>query len=625
MIERQRRRLAAGTGVLAHRLHPHRLHPHRLHPHRLAQLRPGRPRVVPHIVIPGWLRPHRGAQPATGADSFLGHRALIGLSAGFTMAEAGLLVLAAPAAVSLAPQVTALPPLAVFHDLRWLFGYNRSWLGFAAVMAVLVLGRSALDTALVRLAWPRGARPPRVLGTFSASLVFTLLAGVLLVPVVTLVFGVAVLPFSWPFLAALPVMLFVALPLSHGGVNAGWWRRLPPARGAGWALACFIEYTALGILLPRLPAAGVLAMAGLAGVVNARAWHSLATAMARPSRARHHPLIGWVPVAPVAAIAVFALAIGTARLIFDAASVPARAGIADATAASAGFAAAAGGAGGAGRAGAGGAATAPAGHRHGAPVLVIGGFGSSCCHTGHGLQRAVPDMLVQQFSYLGLNAAGRPLPQGPTASDIPLGELGDRIAAQVWQLHRQTGQRVDLVAESEGTLGVYAMLARHPDVPVGSVALLSPIVAPGQASFPQTGRQGQGMAAGYALSVLNRLVGEMSPFGAAGASRLIDSVSRVGARYWAGIAAHQTSMRWLAVLPLADALTMPACSLPANVLVVPAFHGGLLGDQPVLGMVRDFLDGRTVSGAQGLREAAELMSSAAAAWRMPDLSAPCPA
>jgi hypothetical protein len=483
MVRRQRRRLVAGIGMPARWLHARRCAPLRLFAH--------------------WPRAHRA--PGSNADRFLGHRGLIGVSAGIAMAEACLLVLAAPAAVSLAPQVTALPPLAVFHDLRWLFGYNRSWLGFAAGMAVLVLGRSALDTTLVRLAWPRGVRPPRLLGTFSASLVFTLLAGLLLIPVVTLVFGVAVLPFSWPFLAALPVMLFIALPLSHGGVSPAWWRRLPPARAAGWALACFGMYSGLGILLPRLAPAGVVAVAGLAGVVNARAWHSLATAMARPSRARHSPFVAWVPVAPVTAVAVFAVAIGAARLIFDAASASPAAGIA---AASAGFAAAAGSVG--------GAADTSVEHRRG-PVLVIGGFGSSCCQQGHGLQHVIPERLVQQFSYLGLNAAGRPRPQGPSASDMPLGELGDRIAAQVWQLHRQTGQRVDLVAESEGTLGVYAMLARHPHAPIGSVVLLSPIVAPGQVSFPQAGRQGQGMAAGYALNMLNRLVGEMSPFGSAGA------------------------------------------------------------------------------------------------------------
>ena len=54
-------------------------------------------------------------------DRFLAHRGLIAVCCGTAMAEAGLLVLFAPAARGLAPQVTALPPLAIFHDLRWLY------------------------------------------------------------------------------------------------------------------------------------------------------------------------------------------------------------------------------------------------------------------------------------------------------------------------------------------------------------------------------------------------------------------------------------------------------------------------------------------------------------------------
>src|SRR5581483_5459807 len=117
------------------------------------------------------------------------------------------------------------------------------------------------------------------------------------------------------------------------------------------------------------------------------------------------------------------------------------------------------------------------------PVLEIGGFGSWCCGRYQAMAEAMPGTLVRQFSYLGTNRKGQPLPYGAAAADLPLGQLGDRIAAQVWRLHRETGRRVDLVAESEGTLGVDAMFARHPNVPVGSVALLSPIVAPGQAGF----------------------------------------------------------------------------------------------------------------------------------------------
>jgi hypothetical protein len=124
--------------------------------------------------------------------------------------------------------------------------------------------------------------------------------------------------------------------------------------------------------------------------------------------------------------------------------------------------------------------------------------------------------------------------------------------------------------------------------------------------------------------MLNRFVGALSPFGEAGAGRLLDSVNSVGARYAAATAELGLSQRWLAMVPLADAVTLPACTLPSNVLFVPAFHGGLLGDHAVLDTVRNFLDGRRVSGPRDLRSAAEILSSAAAAWRMPVPSAPSP-
>ncbi len=552
-----------------------------------------------------------GRGSATRADGFLQHRGLIAFSAGCAMAEVAVLTALAPAARSLAAQVTAPPPLAVFHDLRWLFGYNRSWLQFAAGALILLAGRSVLNTIMVELAWPRDLRAPRPLRMFAVSMEFTLVAALLLVPITTLVFGVAVLPFSWPFLAAVPVLLAIALPLSHGGLSPAWWRRLPPPRAAGWMLACFAEYSLLAVVITRVPPAGIVAVAGLAGVLNARAWYGLTAAVARP-RSRPHPLLAWIPVAPLVAISVFALAIGTTRLIFDMAGSAPQTGLA---AASAGFAAAASRAGGL-------AATVRDRDRTPA-VLVISGFGSSCCHSFRSL-RGTSAMTIEQFSYLGLSAAGKPIPQGRAASDLPMQELGDMIATQVWHLHAQTGSPVDLVAESEGSLGVYAMFARHPQVPVGSVVLLSPIVAPGQVSFPQAGQQGPGVASGYALSILNRLVGELSPFGAAGAERLIDSVSSVGAQYAADDAARVMSERWLALVPLADAVTLPACSMPQNVLFVPAFHGGLLGDPAVLATVRSFLDGREVSSPPSLREAAQILSAAAAAWRMPVRSAPSP-
>ena len=255
-------------------------------------------------------------------------------------------------------------------------------------------------------------------------------------------------------------------------------------------------------------------------------------------------------------------------------------------------------------------------------MLVVEGFGSSCCNAADTLRAAEPDLLVRQFSYLGLTAAGQPVRYGPAAGNLPIQVLGDRMATQVEDLYRQAGARVDVVAESEGTLGLYAMLARHPHVPVRSVTLLSPIVEPDQLG------QAEGTVPGAALTTLNNLVGGMSPYGSSGADALIDSVSQFGARYFEQIS-RELSLPWLAVIPLADAVTLPACPWPRNVFFVDGFHGGLLGNPSARQLVEAFLSGRKTAGAdvaaqRDLRTTAQLISAAAAAWRMPGLRPECP-
>jgi hypothetical protein len=164
-------------------------------------------------------------------------------------------------------------------------------------------------------------------------------------------------------------------------------------------------------------------------------------------------------------------------------------------------------------------------------------------------------------------------------------------------------------------------------VPIGSVVLLSPIVEPGQLG------QAGNTVPGAALTTLNNLVGGMSPYGRSGAQALIDSVSEVGASYFARVS-RDTGLPWLAVVPLADAVTLPACPLPRNVIFIDAFHGGLLGDRSVQRVVEAFLDSAAVpdsdvdelaGGSQrDLRNAAQLIAAAAAAWRMPNLHSGCP-
>jgi hypothetical protein len=563
------------------------------------------------------------------AERFLRHRGLIVLAVGGACAQACLLTAAAPGARPLAPQITAIPPLAVFYDLRWLFGFNRSWYGFALTCVALVLARAGLSTLLTRLAWPRQLPSPRWGATFGRFVVFTMVASVLLSPVVTLLFGVALLPFSWPFLAALPAMLLILIPLAHGGLLGSWWRTLPPARAVSWLLASFVVLSLAAAAIASLPAVAAVAVAGLAGLVNARAWYGLAAALSRegaPSSSawRHDPRWRRVaralpaPVSPLAATAALALLIGTTRLVFvlagttplpgGPAAIPTRAAVLAASTAASGSGS-----------GASGMLTSA--------VLVIPGFGSSCCYPSESRNLIGPSALVRPFSYVGLDRQGRPLPYGLDATDLPLPVLGDRIAQQVWQLHEETGRPVAIVAESEGTLGVYAMLARHPRVPVSSVVLLSPIVDPGQAvqagQTSSTGQYGDPVS-GDALSELVKMAGSLSPFGEAGAGRLIASVRSDGAAYAAAAVRNGQRIRWLAVIPLADAVTLPVCGLPSNAIVVPALHGSLLGDPAIDRMAHRFLSNQQVAGPQQLRDTAEVIAAAAAAWRMPVIGAAGP-
>ena len=555
------------------------------------------------------------------------------------MTEGGLLTLVGPAARPVAPQVTAVPSLAAYHDLRWLFTDTQSWVWFAGLVAAVLIVRSALDVALLRLAWPSELPAPRLSRSFASCAALTALAWLLLTPAATLAFGVALLPFSWPFLAAFPIMLWIVVALSHGGTVQAWWRRLPPLRAVAWLLGSFVALTAAGAVIAHLSTWEALPVIAVAGLVNARAWYALAliAAQLRPRARESVPakLVFGLPFAPIAALLVIALVVGVARLLFTG-TIVLPSSVTGGSSAAATVVTGSGGGGGVGAAASDVANTAAAGAiKSGATarpasvaVLVVGGWGSSCCNDVDGLRAELPSFAIRQFSYVGLGANGRPLASGGDADDLPLPELGDRMAIQVEALHALTHKPVDVVAESEGSLGVYAMLDRHPGLPVNAVVLLSPIVEPGQLSYPPGSDDSS--VSEEALDELNYLVGSMSPFGPDGAADLLNSVSEFGARYFASasavLEAGSKAIHWLAVVPLADAVTLPVCGLPSDVLVVPALHGGLLGDPSVLPVVAQFVSGRQVMDGSDsqLRVDAELITGAATAWRMPDVSTSCP-
>ena len=79
------------------------------------------------------------------------------------------------------------------------------------------------------------------------------------------------------------------------------------------------------------------------------------------------------------------------------------------------------------------------------------------------------------------------------------------------------------------------MLDRHPGLPIAAVVLLSPIVEPGQLSYPP-GPDGASVSED-ALNELNHLIGSHVTVRPERGAELLNSVSEFGARYFADAAA----------------------------------------------------------------------------------------
>src|SRR5947207_15962703 len=103
---------------------------------------------------------------------------------------------------ALGPQVSAPPPFDLFHDLRWISVYHDSWWTLAAELAVMLLLRSAYVAWVVQAAWPDGERAPAMPRAALRAAVFYAAAAVLLLPWVTLLFGMAIVHLSYLFFVA---------------------------------------------------------------------------------------------------------------------------------------------------------------------------------------------------------------------------------------------------------------------------------------------------------------------------------------------------------------------------------------------------------------------------------------
>ena len=94
---------------------------------------------------------------SVSSPRFLVRRRLIAMAVALPVIETAILwAVGMETVLGIAPQVSAPAPFDVFHDLRWLLVYHRSWAGLVLEAIAFVVFRTLVTTVMVRAAWPEG-------------------------------------------------------------------------------------------------------------------------------------------------------------------------------------------------------------------------------------------------------------------------------------------------------------------------------------------------------------------------------------------------------------------------------------------------------------------------------------
>lgn len=522
---------------------------------------------------------HLSGQRAARAGPRLAALRLV--CAGANVAEAAVaLAFGIGGGLALAPQAAAPAPLGLFSDLRWLLVYERSWLSFALGLGLVLVFRTGLTALQIRLAWPTA--PPALGRLFARLGAFHLVLAVVLMPFVLLLFGFAAFPVSWLYFAAVPSAIVCSALVADGALAPGWWRHPPRIGTLGLMLVAVVVLTAAAGLVGAAPDLAAIPVAAAAGLAEAALWRRLAAVAAGRPTGR------FAPVAPALLVTFLVGALGGAWASFSAARPPHH-GVAALD------------------------APARAGRR---AVLVVGGFSStSFGDTWHVATLPAGAYLVS-FSYSGSRPDGSPLPYGAAATHAAIPALARLMARQVDALAHRTGEKVDIVAVSEGSAVASAFLDRHPHAPVGAAVLVSPLIHAGNVRYPAVGRDGWGMVAGRGLSLLGAW---LSPMAAQDLSPNQPFLRSLAAGTPARVPA--SSVRRIEVVPLADAVAGPPNAVRGTtVVVVPGFHGANLDDPTVQAVIGAAVRGRSIRTDRTDAVLARAIASLAAAWRVPNLT-----
>ena len=534
---------------------------------------------------------------ACGCPSLGAHPGLIVLAVGLPVIEALILgMIGAAGAQALAPQASAPAPFGVFHDLRWLLVFHPSWHAFALELVALIAVRSTITALLLRAAWPIGKDPPGPMRLAAGSVAFTMVSALVLLPFAALLLGMAIVSLSWLFFIAVPSVLGVAALLHHGAVVPTWWRERPPGRTVAWVLMSFLVLTMASAVVVLMPGPLRLPAVGAAGLFNAWAWHSIVHTLscARPARR-------FMPVAPLGVAALVGVILLGVSVGFSVSSRSTQLARAAQVTPPTSYAAAGTG-----------SVVEPT---TGRPVLLVSGFGSRYVGQDDGIGAWANE---RRFSYRGIDADGRPLPYQDADTYQDVSRSVALMAQQVEAFRADVQQSITIVAESEGALVAKAYLMSHPDAPVDTLVLLSPLVEPGGAYYPPAGDDGWGVAGGLGLRWITAVVRSLSPLDVTTDDGLFRSLADDAPAFREMLACPVDGVEQLAVFPLADAVAGAEPHLHGvPSAVVPAFHGGLADNHAVQRTIRALLQGGA-SPDYGWWEATDtVIRAGAAAWRVP--------
>lgn len=528
----------------------------------------------------------RVRHPATGvmslADRALRAWPLLLLTTLPVLAEAAVLRgLHFTSAIGLAPQVSATATFGVFHDLRWLLVYHRTWWGFVLEFLAALVLRSALMAGIVHTAWPPDAPRPPLRATLRRSVVFTLAAMVFLSPWAVVAMAASETALSWFFLGELLPVLFLGAFLSKGGIAEGWWRGMPCWGAMGWTFVSFLMLCLDAMVVSFTPGWWQVPVAGAAGAVNAWLWHRTVHSVVHGSP--RAPRLPTVPIAYVVS-ALSLVALGQFSIVgIELAGRPVppiR------------------------------AAHAP---ELGDKILFVAGFDSV-----YDPARTRGDPVIH-YSYRGLRD-GKPLPYGPEWTHESMLVAADKLAAQVRVAHERTGKPIALVGQSEGTLVVRTYLERHPADHVGDAVLLSPLVRPGRIYYPPPDRSsGWGYVAGWELRGMLAVVRITSGTKLSPDEPFLRSVLDHAPLFRNRMLCPVHGVRMVAFLPTISAAVVPPGAVShIPTIELPGLHAALLGRQSVQERMQRFLMGQKAGNAPGLYY--PVIQKASSAWQAPALA-----